>query len=288
MRGKAFALALVIAVAGAASTWYARQDHPATTPVQESTSTRFDRLADPPRTVVTTGGAVEATLTDGARTVVLAGPARTFRDPRSGTTVTGTAWVRLAPQPWAAGAERAAWFGPWLAAATHNTAPDVLAVALQYVDGAPPVRDATGRRIAGDATFAPNADYDDYLTRASGAVDSAGFVRLVYGFREGFPLPALPRTAAAMAAAGPGAAVVPASPQRVTDCSRLQAGDLVFFTRTPDGGGVTRAGIYLGRDSGGHHRVLISGRAAGPAFGKGSTLDGESGYAKTFRAARRL
>jgi hypothetical protein len=315
-------LVLVIAVSGTASVYFARQEHDdlgiAAITASEGTvighgDYRYERLTDPPRTVVATGGgAVVMTLTDGARTVVLSGPARTFRDPKNTTaTVTTTAWVRLTPQPWSAGAEQAVWFGPWLAGAVGSTAPDVLAVAMQYLDGAPPVL-VNKLRIAGDASFGPGADFDRYLGIAwrfpdgardkaqpnrTGALDSAGFVRMVYGYREGYPLlgkdnpgAGLPRGAAAMAQAGPGTVILPDTGRRATDYSRLQPGDLLFFALGPKG--VIRVGIYLGIDSDGHRRVLSSRPSAdGPTFGDsggGSFIDGDGKYAQAFRAAKRL
>jgi hypothetical protein len=324
--GRTLVLVVVIAVSGAASAYYARQERDETAiatiaasavVVPSEGSYRFARLADPPRTVVTTsGGAVLATMTDGSRTVVLAGPARTFREPKfTKATVTSTAWVRLAPQPWSAGAERAAWFGPWLAGAAGSTAPDVLAVALQYVDGAPLVQDGTKLRIAGDAAFGEDADFDRYLgigwrfpdgvhekadPQRDGSLDSAGFVRMVYGYREGYPLQGkniagsgLPRSASAMSALGPGTQIVPDTRQRATDYSRLQPGDLLFFTLAPNlGPQVSHTGIYLGIDSDGHRRVLSSRKSAnGPTFGDeggASFIDGDSKYSQAFRAAKRL
>ncbi|WP_370949498.1 NlpC/P60 family protein [Amycolatopsis sp. cg5] len=294
MRGKVFVLASVLAVSGTAAVYYAGQGRDGVQLATAATGSaprggeRFTRLTDPPRTVVTTpGGAVVATLTDGSRTVVLTGPARTFAEPRSAkATVTTTAWVRLAPEPWSADAERAPWFKPWLTVASGDTTPDVLAVSSQYLEGAPAVRDRTGTRIAGDAAFGRNTDYADYL--GTGALDSAGFVRLVYGFREGYPLQdngsALPRTAADMAGHGPGTPVVPDTGRRATDYSHLQPGDLLFFTKAPGADGVTRVGIYLGLDGDGHRRVL----ASSPDTGGPSFLDTGTEYARTFRSAKRL
>ncbi len=67
----------------------------------------YERLSDPPRTVVKDGsGQVVATFTDGARTVVVTGPERTFEEPTATeATVTTTNWVRLAPREWSKGAE---------------------------------------------------------------------------------------------------------------------------------------------------------------------------------------
>ena len=100
----------------------------------DPTAFRFDRLSDPSRTVVTDREGVVATFTDGARTVAVAGPLRTFAEPRfTHATVRTTTWVRLAPQPWTAGAEQDPWVRPWLASALTDTSPDVLAVAMEYL-----------------------------------------------------------------------------------------------------------------------------------------------------------
>lgn len=318
-------LVLVIAVSGTASAYFARQEHDdlAIAAITASAGTvvshgsyRYERLADPPRTVVATGGgAVVATLTDGARTVVLSGPARTFSDPKqTSATVTTTAWVRLAPQAWTAGAEHAAWFGPWLASVVGSTTPDVLAVAMQYLPDAPSVMD-NGLHVAGDASFGPGADFERYLgigwrfpddvrvkpdPKHTGALDSSGYVRMVYGYREGYPLlgrddggAGLPPDAPAMAESGPGTVIVPDTGQRATDYSRLQPGDLLFFALSQNlGEQVTQVGIYLGIDSDGHRRVLSCRASAdGPTFGDaggGSFIDGDGKYARAFRAAKRL
>jgi len=319
-------LALVIVVSGTASLHYANQERgaEAIAAVAASAGTgtdggghRFERLDDPPRTVVTTSsGAVLATLTDGSRTVVLTGPVRTFREPRhTQSTITTTAWVRLAPQPWSVGAERADWFAPWLAAVTRDATPDVLAVASQYVAGAPPLRGSGGLTIAGDAKFAVDADFNHYLgvawrfpdgahekadTGHVGALDSAGLVRMVYGYREGYPLQGrdttgagLPRSAKAMDDVGPGTRIVADVPERAADYSRLQPGDLLFFaSASRPNPRKSRVGIYLGIDDSGHRRVLASRRSAdGPTFGDdggASTLDGPGGYGRAFRSAKRL
>lgn len=294
MRAKMFVLVTVLAVSGTTAVYYASQDPDgiklasAAAPPAPPVGERFTRLTDPARTVVTSaGGAVVATLTDGSRTVTLNGPARSFADARSAqATLTTTAWVRLAPHPWSAGAERAPWFKPWLAVATSDTTPDLLAVGTQYLKGAPTVRNRTGTRIAGEATFGRDADYDEYLR--TGAIDSAGFVRLVYGYRAGYPLQnnasVLPRTAAAMAGAGPGTPIVPDTGQQATDYSHLQPGDLMFFTKAPGADGVARVGIYLGLDGAGRRRVL----GDSPDNGGPSLLDRGNDYAQTFRSAKRL
>lgn len=288
----------------------------------------YDRLANPDRTVVRlrASGVVVATLTDGARTAVLPGPARSFAEPKfTKATVTSTTWVRLLPRAWAPGSEKEPWFRRWLDRESASAKPDVLAVASQYLDGRPAVRNAaTGLRFRGDASFGPlshptastreeRSDFYDYLGAdwtfpdgeseqadpgRYGAVDCSGFVRLVYGYRMGLPLlningkgPGLPRRAFAMAGFAPGKVIVPNTLRRAEASSRLQPGDLVFF----DISGSTQidhTGIYLGRDDTGHHRFISSRDTAnGPTLGDlggTSLLDDGGFYSRGFRTAKRL
>jgi cell wall-associated NlpC family hydrolase len=295
------------------------------TPVA-ATGPRFDRLANPPRTVVRDQtGAVLATFTDGARTVALTGPARTFAEPRFTTaTVTTTTWVRLAPEAWAPGAEKAAWFAPWFDAARKDPSPDMFAVAMQYADGAPDETNPDGLLFRGDAIFGPVApqgvarleqsDFLDYLgipyrfpdagkktpkPAHRGALDCSGFVRMVYGFRLGYSLlgtndggPGLPRRAYAIAEKGPGVALIPNTRTRVTAYDVLQPGDLVFFEVEGGVDQLDHVGIYVGLDSTGHHRFMSSReRANGPTFGDlggTSLLDDGGMYSTAWRAARRI
>jgi cell wall-associated NlpC family hydrolase len=287
---------------------------------------RFDRLENPGRTLMRDpSGAVIATFTDGARTVTLAGPARTFTEPRfTKASISTTTWVRLAPQEWAPGAETAPWFGPWFESARTDTSPDVLAIAMQYADGAAPERNAEGLRFRGDAIFGPVApagyarleqsDFLDYLGISwsfpdagrkrpkpahVGALDCSGFVRMVYGYRLGYPLlgtnnpgPGLPRRAYAIADHGPGVALIPNTRTRVTAYDALQPGDLLFFEVEAGPDELDHTGIYLGIDSDGHHRFMSSReRANGPTFGDlggTSLLDDGGTYSKAWRAARRI
>ncbi|ONI91630.1 hypothetical protein ALI144C_00745 [Actinosynnema sp. ALI-1.44] len=286
----------------------------------------FERLDNPPRTVVRDArSVVAATMTDGARTVVVTGPSRTFREPKATTAVVTTnAWVRLAPQAWQAGGESADWFRPWLANALRDESPDVFAVAMEYLDGATDRKDAKGIRFSGDAAFGPVAptgdgrlersDFYDYLgvawtfgdgTQAEpdsehyGSVDCSGFVRLVYGYRMNYPLrntntpgPGLPRRAYAIAEFGPGVTLVPDSGRRSTAYTALQPGDLVFFEVEGSTDQLDHSGIYLGVDSEGHHRFMSSReRINGPTIGDvggTSLLDDGGMYSRAFRAARRL
>jgi cell wall-associated NlpC family hydrolase len=288
---------------------------------------RYERHADPARTVVRlrSTGAVVATLTDGARTVVLPGPPRTFAEPKFTTsTVTSTTWVRLLPKSWEKGAEREVWFRRWLDRQSSSTKPDVLAIANQYIDGRPDVRNGAGIRFRGDAAFGPltgpsgrfrqeSSDFYDFLgvdwtfsdgetekpePRRYGAVDCSGFVRLVYGYRMGLPLlnvngpgPGLPRRAYAIAGYARGKMIIPNALDQAKAYDRLQPGDLVFFDIN-GGPQIDHVGIYLGRDNSGHHRFISSrGRANGPTFGDlGGTalLDDDGYYSRAFRTAKRL
>lgn len=292
---------------------------------QTTDALSFERLVDPARTVVRDDtGSIVAVLTDGARTVVLSGPERILREPATTTaTIATRAVVRLAPRPWRAGEERTDWFRTWFGQVNSSAEPDVIAIALQYVHGAPDQRDDSGVRFAGGATFGPVrqgevsefSDFNDYLgidwtypdhTRRQpgrdryGALDCSGFVRLVYGYRSGFPMEfmtptgkALPRRAVMMAQHGPGVVVVSDSSARATQLDRLQPGDLVFFDVDPaDGPQVDHVGIYLGIDSSGQRRFISSRKANdGPTFGDiggVSLIDGTGLYARGFRSASRL
>lgn len=288
---------------------------------------RFLRREDPDgTTVVDAAGTVLATLTDGARTVTLEGPERTFAEPQfEGEAVTTRVWVRLLPEEWRAGAEQEGWFRPWLRDNLDNAEPDILAMAGEYLDGAPAGDDDEGVRIRGDARFGPpgpnggpspeNSDFYDYLgvrwrfadgaarrpdPVRYGAVDCSGFVRLVYGYRGGYPLlatedpgPGLPRRARAMAETGPGVVVLPDTGAPPANLGALQTGDLLFFDldQAPDRR-TDHVGIYLGRDVNGLHRFVSSRRRAdGPTLGDvggTSLLDDGGHYARSFRAAKRL
>ncbi|MBP2323519.1 cell wall-associated NlpC family hydrolase [Kibdelosporangium banguiense] len=288
---------------------------------------RYERLANPARTVVRDdAGVVVATLTDGAHTVVLTGHSRTFREPRTTlATVTSNVWVRLIAQEWREGEERAAWFRPWLDSALGDRSPDALGVAMEYLDGAPSGTNEKNVRFRGDAssgraevddqTASVTADFYEYLGMrwtfpdgvrrkpaegTYGAVDCSGFLRLVYGYRLGYPLlgsntrgAGLPRSAHAMYELGSGVQVIPDDGERTQAYNLLQPGDLVFFDLDSDGGKqIDFAGIYLGMDSGHHHRFISSRPTAdGPTFGDfggASILDGGGHFSKVFRAAKRI
>jgi cell wall-associated NlpC family hydrolase len=290
---------------------------------------RFSRLADPARTAVQNGdGQTLAVFTDGARTVRLAGPARTFAEPEyTDAKVTTTAWIRLAPQEWQEGAENEDWFRPWLEKALKSRAADVLATAMQYVTGADRKKDREGLQVAGDAEFGPlsdkdpdgraeNSDFYDYLGVSWSfpdgkrekpsesrlrSLDCSGYIRMVYGYRLGYPLRGtntkgvgLPRRAYAMAQFGPGVQLMPNTGRQATELDRLQPGDLLFFNAGPvQNAHIEHSGIFLGLDSAGHYRFISSRATAnGPTLGDAggaSILDGNDAYwAVRFRTARRI
>jgi hypothetical protein len=286
---------------------------------------QYGRLDAPGRTIARTpAGEVVATMTDGARTVALLGPERTLADPTfTAASVSTTTWVRLMPQPWASGTDRQPWFQTWLDHALGDTSPDMFALAQQYLSGQPADTDRAGVTYRGDAGFGPedpdtgtrqeNSDFYDYLgvpwtfpngqqetpdPRRYRDVDCSGFLRLVLGYRMGYPLgntnlpgPGLPRRAYAIAAFGPGALIIPDHDVTARDYTALQPGDLVFFNidAHPQ---IDHAAIYLGVDNTGHHRFLSSRRKAdGPTLGdRGGTslLDDGGHYSRAFRTARRL
>lgn len=297
-------------------------------PLDASGELTFDRLSRPARTQVKDAdGRVLAVFTDGARTVRISGPERTFGEARfTHATVTTEAWIRLAPKPWAEGAEAEPWFRPWLTKEVQDRTPDALAIAMEYQDGAPARKDAKGVQYAGDASFGPlsaddpdgraeNSDFYDYLgvrwnfpdgkhERPDKAhfrsLDCSGFIRMVYGYRMKYPLrgtntkgPGLPRRAYAMAAVGPGALLIPNTGRPARDYDMLQEGDLVFFSHGEEAGPtIQHSGIFIGVDDSGHHRFMSSRvKADGPTFGDfggESLLDGPGYWSGRFLTARRI
>ena len=289
------------------------------TAVSSTTSTSgwtFVRASSPDRTLVKdSSGKLVATYTDGSRSVVLVGPARTFAESTTSATVTTTSWVRLLPVPSTGLVDEA-----WLTSALADRSPDVLTTSMQYVTGAPTTTAADGSLLSSDASYGPlvdgsrqeGSDWNDYLqVRATydgttdspelsqaGSLDCSGFVRMVFGQRSGYPMVLtpdgvrLPRRAVQMHSAGPGTLVLD-SPTRPTSLASLLAGDLVLFdASTDDGTLVDHVGIYLGKDSAGHPRFVSSRKTVdGPTMGDvggRSTLSGTGLYATSLRAVRRL
>jgi cell wall-associated NlpC family hydrolase len=135
-------------------------------------------------------------------------------------------------------------------------------------------------------------------SRRYGSLDCSGFVRMVLGYRLGYPLrgsngpgPGLPRRAFAIQKYGAGVEVVPDREVTATAYDSLQPGDLVFF-QTEGGPQIDHMGIYLGVDSNGGHRFMSSRvKANGPTMGDiggTSLLDDEHFYSRGWRAARRV
>jgi cell wall-associated NlpC family hydrolase len=288
----------------------------------------FDRVTDPARTQVhDKAGKLLATFTDGARTVDIAGPQRTLREPKfTRATVTEDVWVRLAPNSWHDSAQNESWFRDWFSHELVDTSPDMLGIAFQYVYGAPDLYDAKGVRYAGDAQFGPysatdpdgraeNNDFYDYLgidysfpdgpsvhphKDRYGDIDCSGFIRLVYGYRLGYPMrnvntpgTGLPRRAFAMSEYGPGVQVGKSLGKAARNLDALQPGDLVFFNVDPtDGPQADHSGIFLGVDNSGHYRFVSSRTLAnGPTMGDSkysAILDGDGHFASNLVNARRL
>jgi hypothetical protein len=276
------------------------------------------RVDDPARVrVLDAQGGVLATFTNGARTVDVRGPLRIFAEPATtSATVRSTTWVRLLPRPFDGRVDRA-----WLARKLRDTSPDVLEIAMQYVTGAPPVRNHQGLVISGDAGFGPihasgsrseGSDFNDYLGipwsyggvtdpaehSERGMLDCSGFLRMVFGYRSGIPLAlgpsttALPRVAAEIMAQGPGV-LLEADRGAIPSFKRLQPGDMLFFDRARhDGIPINHSGIYLGRDQLGRMRFVSSRKLAdGPSMGDAggeSVLTRDEHAALRWRAARRI
>lgn len=275
------------------------------------------RASAPARTLVKdSSGKLVATLTDGARSVVLAGPSRRFAESTTSATVTTGAWVRLLAAPFTGTVDRA-----WLTTALADRSADLLADAMAYTTGAPEVRAADGTLVSHDASYGPlvdgsrqeGSDWNDYLgvsatydgrtdspeAAQARALDCSGFVRMVFGVRGGHPMSLdtdgvrLPRRAVQMATGDQGTVVVPNRGKQVTAFGTLLAGDLVLFdASTDDGTAVDHVGIYLGKDSAGRPRFVSSRKTVdGPTMGDvagRSNLDGTGLYATSFRMVSRL
>jgi hypothetical protein len=285
----------------------------------------FVRVDDPPRTLVLTAlGDRVATLTDGARTAVFRGPARTFAEPEvTSAVVTTNDWVRVAPQPWRQGGEQDPVLGSWVLNALNDRTPDVLDLSMQYRRNTPDLHDDKGIRYAGRAFFGPlvdgervsDADFNDYLgvpwthggvvrppdALRKDSLDCSGYLRMVFGYRAGYPLgwaPShvrLPRQAKDFEAGAPGAVIVANTGARPAEdrLERLQTGDVLAFDLDPaDGPLLDHSAIYLGVDSAGQPRFISSRKTYnGPTMGDkygASVLTGDGVLAQAFRLARRV
>jgi hypothetical protein len=268
-------------------------------------------------------GTVVAILTDGAYTARLVRAPRTFSEPSAAAPIQTRDWVRVLPAPFDGTVNTT--IKDWLLDAVGDDGPDLLALSLQYIEGAPAVFDGA-QQIAGDADYGPlsplgvrieGADFYDYLgapwTFADGArerpmaeklhsLDCSGYMRMLWGMRAGLPLAstgaapgagALPRRAVQMAVAPFGVPISIDAAAAVTADAGLQAGDLVFFDADPgDGPAIDHVGMYVGKDERGGRRFISSRKGAnGPTLGDvrgASILDGPGLYAKALRSARRL
>ncbi|MFD9735804.1 hypothetical protein [Umezawaea sp. NPDC059074] len=290
----------------------------------------YERAEGPARTlVVDAAGATVATLTDGARTAVFRGPTRTFDEPAATTaTVTTRDRVLLAPRPWHAGGETdgdlRAWLANTLAGSAPDRGPDVLDIAMQYRRDTPDLVNANGIRYAGRAFFGPvvageritGSDFVDYLgvpwTYDDGvtqepdplhqdSLDCSGFLRMVFGYRSGYPVGrtpgpgVLPRTVSDFATAGPGTVVVPdtGTAPSTAQLATLLPGDVLLFDLDPeDGPLLDHSGLYLGLDSAGQPRFISSRKVHNaPTMGDrngSSVLTGSGVFARVLREVRRL
>ncbi|MGW5471188.1 hypothetical protein [Streptomyces chartreusis] len=178
-----------------------------------------------------------------------------------------------------------AWHGgtTWLRSRLGSRDPDILATVFDYVAGAPVPTTAAGVRYSGAARYTPStagesgravqgkskprtgSDFYHYLgipwtfpdavTRRpekdrARSVDSSGYVRLVYGFRSGFPLNSRD------GAAGNG------------------------LQRTPDAiarGRIGRIGIHLGLDTADQPRFISSQARQAGARALGALLPEDAG-----------
>lgn len=287
----------------------------------------YKRVSNPTGTkVVDAKGKEVARFTDTARTAVLQGKERTLEEPgKTDARVTSTSYVRVMPQPYTQGAEKKAWFKEWLAKSIKDKSPDVLEVGTQYFHGAENVYDENGLRIAGDADFGPEkgaggekkgSDFNDFLEikvafpdeeddrpekSQKNALDPPGFVRMVYGYRLGYPMygknpkgEALQRGVAGLHDNGPGVLLARdtgTTPPLETLEKQLLPGDILMFA-TDMQPNLNHSAIYMGRDDRGNHRFMSSREAVnGPTMGDfaaPSIIDGHDLFAANFRAVRRI
>lgn len=212
-------------------------------------------------------------------------------------------WVRVLPEPFN---------GTWTPALANlirawavDTRPDVLAYAMMYITGAPPVTDfrLAGAQVAGQSRYGPNAadgtrregaDFHEYMGLPwvfengetapdagadwEGCLDCSGYVRMVYGYHMGIPLVVdqtfnglnLPRRTRDIGPSGPGVIVAQAVGS-APPLDNLQIGDVPLFdadTSDPIAGQIDHNGIYIGVDTEGNHRFANSRKTPdAPTFG---------------------
>lgn len=251
------------------------------------------------------GGLWLASFTLGASSVRLSGPERCFAEASAADSVTHSVWVRTMPEPFA-GLVDLRWLRNAFAA-NEAGVPDILGIAMQYLEGAPPRYDGN-MQIAGNAAYGPlkdgkreeGSDFNDYLgltwsypngltdfpeRRQFRCLDCLGFIRMVWGFRrsmEGYgytdslplsfdpdPPYAIPRRANEIFEAGPGVVIVENRRVRPKSYPDLAVGDLVFFNADKnDGPRLDHVGMYLGLDAGGSRRFISSRKKHnGPTLG---------------------
>lgn len=287
-------------------------------PAQPHKSYIYKRESDPSRTVVTDlDSRWLATFTDGSYTVTTKGPERVFSEANTDASVVTTTWVRVLPVPFYGEVS-----DELVSQMLSDTSPDILQIGMQYIQGAEPIYNSDGLKIAGDADYGPmqedgtraeGSDFNDYLgipwsydtgvdepeTEQIGSLDCSGFVRMVFGYRGGLPVSidpdgeSIPRRSFQILDTAPGVITTPNNGEQVTDLSRLMPGDLVYFdASTDDGEQIDHVGIYLGADTSGNYRFLSSRKTPnGPTMGDTSAksiLNGSGYYASAFRAVRRL
>jgi hypothetical protein len=162
------------------------------------------RESSPDRTTLTDErGKWLATLTDGAFTATLAGPRRTFTESTAAEKIKHSVWVRTLPTPFD-GEVDFSWLEDALSANERRVS-DVLAIAMEYIRGAPAVV-VDGLQISGDAAYGPlkdgkreeGSDFNDYLgidwpypnrvdphePHQLHCLDCSGFIRMVWGYRH--------------------------------------------------------------------------------------------------------
>lgn len=287
-------------------------------PEQPQKSYNYQRESNPSRTVVAeSDGSWLATFTDGSYTVTLRGPERAFSEVSTDASVATTTWVRALPEPFNGEVSE-----KLISQMLSDTSPDILQIEMQYIQGAEPIYDGDGLKVAGDADYGPmqedgtraeGSDFNDYLgipwsydtgvdepeTEQIGSLDCSGFVRMVFGYRGGLPVSidpdgeSIPRRSFQILDTAPGVITTPNNGEQVTDLSRLIPGDLVYFDASiDDGEQIDHVGIYLGADTSGNYRFLSSRKTPnGPTMGDTSAksiLNGSGYYASAFRAVRRL
>jgi cell wall-associated NlpC family hydrolase len=269
-------------------------------------SLSYEALTNPDRIRVTENGAWVATFTIGCYTATLAGPARAFSETfqSSGATRTVTVahstWVRAVPGPVDATIDER-----WLScalAANQAATPDALAIAVQYIKGAPPIL-LGDLQIAGNASYGPllpngtrdeGSDFNDYLglrwlypaeapdrpeASQHRCLDCSGYMRMVWGYRHhlpdaGYPdtIPlsrrpqsntTLPRRSFELYESATGVILIENAGTQATDLDVLDVGDLVFFdVESDDGARLDHVGMYLGPDVSGARRFISSRETA--------------------------